>query len=100
MKKILLSGILIIAMIMLIILIYNNCKISKLNAVVVKVNENSIDTMIIDENNKNLEYTSLCSVRLVDKENIGFQKGQELLIYYDGMIEQTYPLQISRNKEN
>ena len=100
MKRILLSGILIIAMIMFIILIYNNCKISKLNAVVVRVNENSIDTMIIDENNKNLEYTSLCSVMLVDKENIGFQTGQEVLIYYDGMIEQTYPLQISRNKEN
>lgn len=100
MKKILLSGILIIAMIMFIILIYNNCKNSKLNAVVIKVNENSIDAMIIDEKNKNLEYTGLCSVRFADEGNMGFQKGQEVLIYYDGMIEQTYPLQILRNKEN
>lgn len=100
MKKALLIGILIITIIMFIILIYSNCKTSKIKAVVIKVNENSIDAMIIDENNINVEYTSLCSVRFADEGNIGFQKGQEVLIYYDGMIEQTYPLQISRNKEN
>ena len=91
---------LIITVVIFMILIYNNCKTSKLNAVIIKVNENSIETMIIDENNKKLEYTGLCSVKFADEGNMGFQKGQEVLIYYDGMIEQTYPLQILRNKEN
>lgn len=58
-----------------------------MKAVVVKVNKNSL--MVIDTDNK-----SLNSVRLVNEGEVEFKQGQEILIYFDGIIAESYPAQI------
>ncbi len=56
-----------------------------MKAVIIKVN----DTNLI------VKSGSLYSCRFGEEGNIGFKMGQEILIYYDGMILETYPGQIS-----
>lgn len=57
-------------------------------AVVVKVNEKSLSVMGIEDTN------DLCSVSFAEEGNIGFKQGQEVLIYFNGMIAESYPAQI------
>ena len=59
-----------------------------IRAVVVKVNENSLGVMNIDNRNE------LLTVGYADQGNIGFKQGQEILIYYDGMVLASFPEQI------
>ena len=58
-----------------------------MNAVVMKVHENSLLVM-------NIEDKGLSSVGFAKEGNIGFKEGQEVLIYYDGSAFLTYPEQI------
>lgn len=59
-------------------------------AVVVKVYDTGM--YIIGENN----YVDFCSVGFDKRGNIGFKKGQEVLIYYSGFIMQTWPGQLGK----
>lgn len=61
---------------------------STLRAVVVKVYEKSLLVMETKDTNE------LCSVGFTEEGNIGYKKGQEVLIYFDGIIMTTYPGQI------
>lgn len=65
----------------------NNYK-AELKAVVVKVNERSMLVMETEKANE------LISVGFTDEGNIGFKQGQEILIYFDGIIMASYPAQI------
>lgn len=56
---------------------------SKIKAVVVKVNENSLFAEV--------EGAGLCSVSFGRNGNIGFKKGQEIEIYFNGLINASYP---------
>jgi len=56
--------------------------------IVMKVNENSLSIMELDG--------GLCSVSFAKEGNIGFKQGQEVLIYFDGMIAESYPAQIHK----
>ena len=59
-----------------------------LQAVVVKVNENSLFAMDLGE------IPSLYSIGLSNFKDIEFEKGQEILIYFDGMVLDSYPAQL------
>jgi len=59
-----------------------------MKAVVVRVHEKSLSVMGIDNTN------DLYSVSFADEGNIGFKQGQEILIYSNGMIADSYPAQI------
>lgn len=63
-----------------------------LSGIVVKVNEKSLDVMGI--NNGEDELNNLYSVSFAKEGNIGFKEGQEILIYFDGMVLETFPGQI------
>lgn len=70
-----------------IVIIYTpNFRATK-KAVVVKVEENSLGVM-------NLDGTSLCSVSFAKEGNIGFKQGQEVFIYFNGVIASSFPEQI------
>lgn len=58
-------------------------------AVVVKVNEKNLAVMEIGKTN------SLLYVGLKNAEDMEFKQGQEILIYFDGIILTTYPGQLS-----
>ena len=62
-----------------------------INAVVMKVNENSLSVMEIQEGDSS---ENLYSVSFAEEGNIGFSEGQEVLIYFDGIIASSYPMQI------
>ena len=64
----------------------NNTK-ATMKAVVVKVNKNSL--MAMEKENQ-----SLNTVSFAKEGNIGFKQGQEILIYFDGMVAESYPAQI------
>ena len=59
-------------------------------AVVVKVNEKSLLAMGIEN------VTGLFSVGFTDEGNIGFKQGQEILIYFDGMVMESYPAKLGK----
>ena len=40
--------------------------------------------------------TGLFSVGFTNEGNIGFKQGQEILIYFDGMVMESYPAQIGK----
>lgn len=61
---------------------------SVIKAVVVKVNEKHILAMETEDKN------GLYMVGLNSAKNIEFKKGQEILIYFDGNIMETYPAQL------
>lgn len=56
---------------------------SKITAVVVKVNENSLYAEV--------DGAGLCSVSFGKNGNIGFKQGQEIEIYFSGLINASYP---------
>lgn len=55
--------------------------VAKKTAVIVKVNEDSLDVMGIEDSN------DLLTVNFAEEGNIGFKQGQEILIYFNGKIE-------------
>ena len=57
-------------------------------AVVIKVGEKYLDVMGFEGTH------DLYDVSYEEEGNIGFKKGQEILIYYDGMVLESYPAQI------
>lgn len=60
-----------------------------LKAVVVKANEKYLYVMAVEDE-------SLLSVSFSNEGNVAFKQGQEIDIYYDGVIVTTYPGQIDR----
>lgn len=58
----------------------------KIRAVIVKVDDKGLGIMGIQG--------ELYNIGFGDEGNIGFKKGQEILIYYDGIILQSYPAQL------
>ena len=56
-----------------------------IKVVVVKVNSTYL--LAMDENNTN----ELYSISFTNEGNIGFKKGQEILVYFDGIVNATYP---------
>ena len=92
-KKIFLVNILIvliIACILVLFIIFNRMTIK---AVVVKVGEKYLEIMKLDGTNSNLYDVSYSS-----DNNAKFKQGQEVLIYYDGFIDQSSSAQISKVK--
>lgn len=61
---------------------------SQIKVVVVKVNEHNL--LVMEKEGT----TALYSIGLKNKENIEFKQGQELLIYFNGMVMETYPAQL------
>lgn len=61
---------------------------STIKAVVVKPEK---DLLVMGTENTN----ELYSVNYQNKENIEFKQGQEILIYFDGVVLETYPAQIT-----
>ncbi len=61
-----------------------------MEAVVFKVNSSSITVMEISDNNE------LYNVNMGEQGNIGYKKGQEILIYFNGIVTDTYPGSISQ----
>ena len=59
-----------------------------IKAVVVKVNENNLLAMGIENG------TELYSIGIKNTEDIEFKKGQEILIYFNGDVMETYPAQL------
>lgn len=57
----------------------------KIRAVIVKVYDKSLGVMGIQGENK------LYNIGFADEGNIGFKQGQEILIYSDGIILESYP---------
>ncbi len=60
-----------------------------IEAIVVKVNENNLLAMGIENGNE------LYSVGLKNFKNIEFKKGQKILIYFSGDVMESYPAQFS-----
>ena len=89
--KIILSIVLIV--IILIAVIYGVIKYyntATLTAVVVKVYENSLGVMGI----RNVK--GIINVGFTDEGNIGFKEGQEVLMYFNGEILESYPPQLGK----
>ncbi len=63
----------------------------KMKAVIVKVNENS---MLVTTDTKNTN--GLMNIGFSDDGNIGYKQGQEILIYYNGMIDSMFPGHIGK----
>lgn len=66
----------------------NNNMSSTIKAVIVKVNENNLLAMGIENGSE------LYSVGLSNIKDIEFKKDQEILIYFDGNVMETYPAQL------
>ncbi len=62
--------------------------VSTVKAVVIRVNEKTVSAMGIE----NIE--GIFSARFGENGNIGFKQGQEILIYFNGSIMETYPAQL------
>lgn len=60
-----------------------------IKAVILEVHSNDLTVMKISEKNE------LYNVNVGEKGNVGYKKGQEIIIYYDGTIVTTYPERIS-----
>lgn len=69
-------------------IISNNEK-PNIRAIIVKVNDDFLDAINPDNTNE------LYSISFGSEGNIGFKQGQEILVYFDGMINETYPEQIN-----
>lgn len=63
-----------------------NHTLAKTTAVIVRADENSMVVMGMEDN-------GLYIVGFTDEENKGFKPNQEIAIYYDGSIADTYPAQ-------
>lgn len=65
----------------------NNMR-ATIKAVVIKVNENHLLAMGIENR------TELYSIGLKNSKDIKFEKGQEILVYFNGNVMETYPAQL------
>lgn len=72
---------------------YENSMAFTLSAIVIQVNDNSLDVMGI--NNEREGLNTLYNVNFAKEGNTGFKQGQEILISFDGMILETFPGQIN-----
>lgn len=95
MKKVLKIILLILVLVSLIFLAINYLKtknnaIATTTGVIVKVNEKSLTVM----GTKNV--TGLYTVGFAKEGNIGFEKGQEVLIYFSGIVMESYPAQLGK----
>lgn len=61
-----------------------------MNAIVVRVDEKSLKVVTLDSARE------ILSVRFTDEGNIGYKQGQEIKIYYDGMILTSYPGEVEK----
>lgn len=91
-KSVVIAIVIILILILISIVLYNkmqpeNMRV-KMKAVVVKVNENSMLVMEYDK--------SLMNIGFSEDGNIGYQQGQEIEIYYDGIIDSIYPGHIGK----
>lgn len=100
MKKLKIIAILLIILIILGLAFYifikqleNGNMTATKKAVIVKLNDNNMLAMGIENGN------ALYTIGFKDEENIGFKEGQEISIYYDGYILETYPEQFGNIKE-
>ena len=66
-------------------------KLATLNAVVMEVRENSLSVMEIKDRAAS---NSLYTVSFAQEGNIGFKQGQEVLIYFNGTVAESFPAQI------
>lgn len=89
-KKILISVVIIFLLVLLLVLIrfisnnrYSNY--STIKGTVVIVYDKSLTILETGSSN------SLYNMGFTEEGNIGFKKGQEVLIYYDGAIQESYP---------
>lgn len=90
-KKIFIPIMVVLIVIFSVIIILNITKNSTtMNLIVVNVNKNSLET--VDFNN------SLYVVSLKDKDMSQFKRGQEIKVYYNGMVNAMYPAGITANK--
>lgn len=67
---------------------YEKSQSAVIRAVVIRVNENGLNVMSIENSNE------LYNVGYSSERNIGFKQGQEILIYFNGIVMDTYPLQL------
>lgn len=117
--------VLVVSIITLIFIIYNDNKIDTvgLRAIVMRVNEDGLDVMVLQEetqaknesSNSNLDINedtlelsdisevpenntnvSLCRLNFTEEGNIGFKEGQEIIFYFHGMWLDTFPGQVTR----
>lgn len=91
-KSVVIAIVIILILILIGIVLYNkmqpeNMRV-KMKAVVVKVNENSMLVMEYDK--------SLMNIGFSEDGNIGYKQGQEIEIYYDGIIDSIYPGHIGK----
>lgn len=102
-KSVVVAIVIILILILIGIVLYNkmqpeNMRV-KMKAVVVKVNENSLLVM---------DGSSLTIVGFADDGNIGYKQGQEVIIYYNGMVDSMFPghignpgkIEIKKEKSN
>lgn len=98
MEKVLKSILIVIGIIVLIGVIIGmtnyfkiqNNTIATVRAVVVDVHENFLGVMGIEN------VTGLISVGIPDDDQKEYKQGQEILIYFDGMVLSSYPAQLNR----
>ncbi len=117
--------VLVVSIITLIFIIYNDNKIDTvgLRAIVMRVNEDGLDVMVLQEetqaknesSNSNLDINedtlelsdisevpenntkvSLCRLNFTEEGNIGLKKGQEIIFYFHGMWLDSFPGQVTR----
>lgn len=102
MKKVLIVLLVIVVILMSYIYLYNNVLAHKIKAVVVQVRDNS---MVVVENNSS---KGLLIIGFSDEGNIGYKQGQEIAIYYNGIVDSMYPghigspekIKITKEKSN
>lgn len=86
-KSVVIAIVIILILIFIGIVLYNkmqpeNMRV-KMKAVVVRVNENSMLVMEYDK--------SLMNIGFSEDGNIGYKQGQEVIIYYNGMVDSMFP---------
>lgn len=94
--------IVIVVIFMFYVYLYNNVLSHKFKAVVVQVRDNS---MVVVENNTS---KGLLIIGFSDEGNIGYKQGQEIAIYYNGIVDSMYPgridspdkIKITKEKSN
>ena len=65
--------------------------VATLSAVVMEVHESGLSVMEIKEGESSYD---LYTVSFAQEGNIGFKQGQEVLIYFDGIVAESFPAQI------
>lgn len=103
-KSVVIAIVIILILIFIGIVLYNkmqpeNMRV-KMKAVVVRVNENSMLVMEYDK--------SLMNIGFSEDGNIGYKQGQEVIIYYNGMVDSMFPghignpgkIEIKKEKSN